>query len=64
MRASFEVFLGRMKSFGGFEVLAGSGFTVDGGGSGVDSLGIDFAGLERVRAIVKYVDTNYYDILL
>lgn len=62
MRASFEVFLGSTNSLGGFEVLGGSAFVVDGGGSGVDSLGVDFAGLERVRAIMKYVDTNWYDI--
>ena len=50
MRASFDVPFGSTKSLGGFDVLVGSGLTVDTGGSGVTSFGF---GLERVaRAIV------------
>lgn len=45
IRASLDVPLGRTKSLGGFDVDGGSGFVVDGVGSGVDSFG---AGLERV----------------
>ena len=51
MRASLDVSFGRTNSFGGFDVLAGSGLAVV-VGSGVDSLGAAFAGFERVRAIV------------
>jgi hypothetical protein len=43
MRASFDVCLGRMKSFGGFEVASGSGLVEDGAGSGVGSFGPGFA---------------------
>ena len=60
MRASFDVCLGRTKSFGGLEVLEGSGFVVVdvavavavavGSGEGDDDLG---TGCERVlRAIL------------
>jgi hypothetical protein len=50
MRASGEASLGRTKSLGGFEVLAGSGLTSETGGSGEGSLALGF---ERVaRAIV------------
>lgn len=50
IRASLEVSFGRTKSFGGFEVGAGSCLVVDSVGSGVCSFGLGF---ERVaRAIV------------
>jgi hypothetical protein len=52
MRASLDVSFGSTKSLGGFEVLAGSDFAVEVVGSGVDSLGVAFAGFDRVRAIV------------
>lgn len=53
IRALLDVSLGRMKSFGGFEVASGSGCAVEGVGSGVGSFG---AGLERVAlAMVGYV---------
>ena len=51
MRESFNASLGSTNSFGGFEVLAGSGLTVETGGSGVGSFALGF---ERVaRAIVR-----------
>jgi len=52
MRASLDASFGSTKSFGGFGALGGSDFAVDIAGSGVDSLGVAFAGFERVRAIV------------
>lgn len=58
MRASFEVFFGRTNSLGGLVVLAGSGLVVEGTGSGVDSLGVAFAGFDRVRAIVVFISTE------
>lgn len=54
IRASLEVSLGRTKSLGGLDVLAGSGLMVDGVGSGVGSLAFE-AGFERVRAMVVSV---------
>jgi hypothetical protein len=53
MRASFEVFFGSTNSLGGFDVLVGSGLTVETIGSGVGSFGFGF---DRVaRAIMKYI---------
>jgi hypothetical protein len=50
IRASSEVFFGSTNSFGGFDVQAGSGLTVETGVSGVDSFAFGF---DRVaRAIV------------
>lgn len=43
IRALLDVSLGRMKSFGGFDVASGSGLVVDGVGSGVGSFGAGFA---------------------
>lgn len=55
MRAFWVAFLGRTNSLGGFEALAGSDFCVHSEGSGVVSVGVAFAGFERVRAIVATV---------
>lgn len=53
MRASLDVSFGRTNSLGGFDVLAGSGLTVETAGSGVGSFGLGF---ERVaRAIIDIV---------
>ena len=57
IRASLDVPLGRMKSFGGFDVDGGSGFVVDGDGSGMDSFG---AGLERVALAILSIMVGIY----